>query len=357
MPGHDLIVIGTSAGGVEALTQLVKDLPADLPAAILVVLHVPAHGTSVLPLILSRNGPLKATHARDGEPLLAGHIYIAPPDHHLLVRPEHIHLARGPRENGHRPAIDPLFRTAARTYGNRVIGVVLSGVLDDGTAGLLAIKRRGGIAVAQDPDDAMYPGMPRSAMENVDCDHIVPLKDLAPLLVRLAHEPVVESANQPIPEDMEREADMAELEPDVLHGDDKYGVPSVWACPDCGGTLWELHEGDIIRFRCRVGHAFSAETLLAEQSDQLEDAFWVALRALEESAALSRRLSERARSRGNDRTAERFEDQAQAAIERADIVRKVLLNGSLDTRDATMNLDGTAPSGSGFSTGGHPHDM
>jgi two-component system, chemotaxis family, protein-glutamate methylesterase/glutaminase len=165
MPDHDIVVVGASAGGVEALVGLAASLPAGLPAAVFVVLHVPTSGTSALPGILSRHGPLPAVHVKDGEPIEHGRIYVAPPDHHLLLRPGHVHLARGPRENGHRPAVDPLFRSAARDYATRVVGVVLSGTLDDGAAGLRAIKSRGGVAVVQDPGDALYPGMPTNAIE------------------------------------------------------------------------------------------------------------------------------------------------------------------------------------------------
>src|SRR5437870_1151500 len=189
MSGHDIIAIGASAGGVDALVKVVKDLPAHLPAAVFVVLHIPAQSPSMLPDILNRAGPLRAVHPEDNTEIKHGHIYIAPPDHHLLLDKDHIHIARGPKENRHRPAVDPLFRSAALAYGPRVVGIVLTGVLDDGTAGLRAVKRYSGIAIVQDPDEAIYPGMPLSAIEHVQVDHILPLAAIGPLLVRLASEP------------------------------------------------------------------------------------------------------------------------------------------------------------------------
>ena len=185
MADHGIVVVGASAGGVEALAELAASLPSELSAAVFVVLHLPPTGTSALPEILHRHGPLPAAHVKDGEPIQPGRIYVAPPDHHVLLRTGHVHLSRGPRENGHRPAIDPLFRSAAREYATRVIGLVLSGALDDGTAGLLAIKSRGGIAVVQDPADALYPGMPSNALGHVPVDHVLPAASIGKLLARL----------------------------------------------------------------------------------------------------------------------------------------------------------------------------
>jgi len=336
--GHDIIVIGASAGGVEALRELVKALTADFPAAILIVLHIPAYSASALPDILARAGLLPAQHPSSDTPLQPGNIYVAPPNQHLLVKNGFVTLARGPHENGHRPAVDPLFRSAAREYGRRVIGVILSGVLDDGTAGLLAVKMRGGIAVVQDPADALYDGMPRSAIENVDVDYIVPIEAMASLLTRLANEPVSDVPALPVSEQMAVEADMAELDVEAMQKPDRPGTPSAFVCPDCGGTLFEIQDAHLTRYRCRVGHAFSPETLLAAQSDRLEDAFWVALRALEESASLSRRMAARAREQGHTHSALRHEEQAQAAQERAALVREVLLIGTLNGRgEATQN--------------------
>jgi two-component system chemotaxis response regulator CheB len=235
-------------------------------------------------------------------------------------------LYRGPRENGNRPAVDPMFRSAALAYGPRVIGVVLSGNLDDGTSGLLAIKRRGGIAVAQDPDDAMFPSMPQSAIAHVDVDYVVKLDRLAALLERLAKRlPVtseIVSSDDARKENEYAEFDLARIEDAEEHP----GVLAPFGCPDCGGTLWELREGRLVRFRCRVGHAWTSEALLSRQAETLDAALWTALRALEESASLSQQLAERAQSRGNKRVAERLSDNATLARRRADIIRDALLS-------------------------------
>ncbi|OWY66658.1 chemotaxis protein CheB [cyanobacterium TDX16] len=350
MPGHDIIVIGASAGGVEALSQLLSLLPADIPAAIFIVLHVPSEGYSILPKILNRaiakrqkQSSLKAIHPQDGEQIEYGRIYVAPPDCHLLVKRGSISLARGPKENGHRPAVDPLFRTAARAYGQRVVGVVLSGTLDDGTAGLMAVKQRDGVAIVQDPEEALYLGMPRSAIENVEVDRILPVAEMATLLVELANQPVVIETTT-VSDDMEMEADMAELELNAMQNPDRPGTPSPYACPDCGGVLWELDEGRLMRFRCRTGHAYSTDSLLAAQSESLEDALWSALRALEEKAALTQRLGNRARDRQQSYSARRFEEQARAAHQQATLVRQLILksdsNGS-DTSTANKQVVGS----------------
>jgi two-component system chemotaxis response regulator CheB len=334
LPTRDIIVIGASSGGVESLTELVSGLPADLAASLFIVTHVAANATSVLPQILSRSGPLEAAHANNEEPIQRGRIYVAPPDFHLLLANGRVRLVRGPKENNARPAIDPTFRTAAIAYGPRVIGVVLSGALDDGSAGLFAIKKRGGIAIVQDPSDALFPDMPRNAMEIVDVDYCVSKAEIAPLLARLAQEPVQEKAVPPVPQDMQKETEIEAMNMSTIQNEDKPGNPSVFGCPDCGGILWELQDGELLRFRCRVGHAYGAEGLLSAQAEALDSALWSAFRALEENASLARELAERAKKNERKISARAFEERAEAAEQQAAVIRQVLLSGK---SNATMD--------------------
>jgi two-component system chemotaxis response regulator CheB len=348
MLGHDIVVIGASAGGVEALTTLVEGLPADLPASIFIVLHVSPYGTSALPAILRRTGRLPVKHAVDGETIRSGQVYVAPPNHHLLIQPGYVRVTSGAEENGNRPAIDPLFRTAARAYGSRVVGVVLSGALDDGTAGLQAIKVQDGIAVVQDPEEAVFDGMPRSAVENVDVDYVVPLSSVAPLLSQLVHEPAKANSNR---EDdsrqMDPESEMAELDMSAIESENQPGTPSAFVCPTCAGVLWEIEDGSLVRYRCRVGHAFSPESLLAGQSAALEAAVWAAFRALDERASLLKRLAENARRRPYPRVADRFARQAADAERNATLIRDSLFkNISAVDEDPPANRDIEAKSGS-----------
>ncbi len=323
MQGHDIIVIGASAGGVEALLTLVRQLPADLPAAIFIVLHIPAQTPSMLPGILNRACNLPVAAASDGTPIRRGQIYVAPADHHLMVGREQVEVVRGPRENRHRPAVDPLFRSAAVNYGPRVVGVILTGSLDDGTAGMLEVKRQGGIAVVQDPHEALYPSMPQSARRHVDIDHCVPLAQLGPLLMQLAYTPVQEGVC-PVAEDREVESRIAAFDPTAIDAEDHPCTPSAFSCPGCGGILSELQDGELLRFRCRVGHAFSTESVLAEQADVIEEALWAALKTLEESISLARRLAKRAHESNQPWLAQRFVEKIQQAEQRAHVLQRVL---------------------------------
>ncbi|MCU1451781.1 MAG: CheB methylesterase [Acidimicrobiales bacterium] len=328
-----VIVMGASAGGVDALSAAVAGLPADLPAAVLVVLHVSPRGKSVLPHILESRGALPASHAVDGEPLEAGRVYVAPPDQHLVVGDGCVRLTGEAKENGLRPSVDTLFRSAAHAYGPDVIGVVLSGTLDDGTAGLMAIKQHGGVAVVQDPADALFPGMPASAAGFADPDYIVPLDKISQLLVMLAGPTFAErDAQRPPLTGRPGGADSAQPVGDAAAHAQK-GEPSEFTCPECGGTLWAQQEGELLRFRCRVGHAYSTESLLADQKESLEGALWAAIVALEERADLATRLSTRTSSRGNVRTSRRFAAEASDARRRAALVRQAITHLSDPVRD------------------------
>jgi Chemotaxis response regulator containing a CheY-like receiver domain and a methylesterase domain len=322
---RDIVVVGASAGGVEGLRQLVQSIPERLRVSIFVTVHFPSYGTSMLPRILSRVANLPVLHPSDGEAIVPGRIYIAPPDFHLLLEPSRIRLVRGPRENGHRPAIDPMFRSAAVAFGPRVVGIVLTGNLDDGTSGLAAIKRHGGLSLAQSPEDALFPSMPQSAIEHVVVDRVAPIRNMWPALDALIRTPIAHGEYALMPSDVtENElaaGDLSAIEQPERHP----GHVSAFSCPDCGGVLWELQDGDFVRFRCRVGHAWTSEGLVAKQSDTLDDALWAALRALEERVSLSRQLSERHRERGHVHLAARFERQMSQMQERADAIRSALM--------------------------------
>jgi len=346
MSHRDIIAVGASAGGIEALQQLVRRLPADLDAAVFVTVHFPENGTSVLPRILTRAGSLAAIHAVDGEPIVPGRIYVAPPGFHLILERDRTRLVRGPRENGNRPAIDPMFRSAAIAFGPRVIGVILTGLLDDGTSGLAAIKRYGGAAVVQDPDDAVFPTMPQSAIAYVKVDHIVPIGSMAKTLTQLVAQPLPAAAESPTLDDvMEKHYSTADLEA-IENPHQHPGTLSSFGCPDCGGVLWQITDGEFVRFRCRVGHAWTSEGLLQQQADALDDALWTALRALEESASLSRQIAARHRSRGVESLAIRFDNQAETSESRANVVRDSLLRG----RDAETSGPAMADAGAHYGT-------
>ena len=331
-----LVVVGASAGGVEALRELAAHLPLDLPACVLVVLHVPPTGTSALPAILDRVGPLPGRHAKEGDQLVAGQILVAPPDHHMIVVDGTVTLTRGPQENGHRPAVDVLFRSAARALGNRVVAVVLSGSLDDGAAGMVAVKQRGGYGYVQDFEEALHDGMPRAAAAVAGIDGVLRVKEIASTVSELLHH-FPKAGEAPPSVLMDMEADMANLDPTAMHEHDRPGEPSGFACPDCHGALFEISEGGLIRFRCRVGHAWSPESLVARQTVSLESALWMALRSLEEKAALSRDLADRAAHQGHHLTAQRFRDGEREAHEAAELVRSLVAD--MGRADGTATPD------------------
>jgi two-component system chemotaxis response regulator CheB len=333
LAGHDIIVIGASAGGVEAVSRVVADLPRDLAAAVFVVVHIPPDATSVLPGILSRRGPLPAAHARDGEAIEPGRIYVAAPDRHLLIKPGRVLCTRGPRENATRPSVDPLFRTAAQAYGARVLAVVLSGTLDDGTVGLAAVKRRGGVALVQDPADATYPGMPASAVQNVAVDAVLPLDGMAAEIVRWVGREV-SGSEPPTESQVAYEIDVAEMDPAAVLSRSWVGDPTDLTCPECRGALLEMGSGHSLHFRCRVGHSYSPATLYSQQAAAVEAAIWSALQILEERCSLATRMAERMERRGQPRIATRYTDQAAEAHRHAQVLRRVLLEGDEPPVDA-----------------------
>ena len=323
-PGHDIVVMGASAGGLEVVAQIVENLPSDLPAALFVVIHTGPDTPGVLPQILMRRGKLPARHAVDGEKLQHGIIYCAPPDQHLLLEDGHVQVLQGPRENGFRPAIDPLFRTAATAYATRVVGVILSGALDDGVHGLLRIKERGGVTIVQNPEEAIVDVLPLNAIKYVEVDHIADAKEIAGLLVRLADQPAPREV-APMSEDEVIEATVADGVHHILNSRKAGQAPSAFTCPDCGGSLWEMQNGKLVRYRCHVGHVYTADSLLMEKDGSLENVLWTALRALEESIALRYRMAERAKEGRISTIAERYERRAQEDEARARILRQFLL--------------------------------
>jgi two-component system chemotaxis response regulator CheB len=318
---RDIVAVGASAGGVEALRGLVAGLPPDFPGAVLVVLHIPRDAPSALPAILDRSGPLPAQQAADGEPVRRGRIYVAPNDRHLLLFDGHLRLTRGPAENGHRPAVDPLFRSVARAAGRRAVGVVLSGSRDDGAAGLASIAAVGGITVAQEPSDALYPGMPTAALTAVAIDHSLPAAKLGGLLAGIATMDLPPEPHD-TPDDalLDAEVAMSRLAP--ITTDELRMPPSGYGCPDCGGALFELGDTLLPRYRCRVGHAWSPDSLLDEQAQALESALWVALRALEEKSSLSRRMADR--QPPHTASSCRFRDMADDAAAAGVTIRRLI---------------------------------
>lgn len=316
MDPYRVIVMGGSAGALSVFRTVLSGLPHDFNAAVFVVMHLGTDVQSSLPDILQRTTDLAVVPATDRAAIRPGTVYVGVPDRHLMVHRGRLRVVRGPRENRHRPAIDPLFRSAAHAYGPRTVALLASGLLDDGSAGLIAVRRSGGIVIVQDPDDAEFPAMPSNGLRAVPADHVLPAASIAALLRDLAGKPVPALA----PEIPDQEVAMAEagFVPDTEHA----GTPSPYVCPECSGTLWEIEEGDLVRFRCRVGHAYSSENMLEAKSEAAEASLWAALRSLEESAALSRRIAERV-PRGNLRR--RYLDDAESKQAHAATLRRVLL--------------------------------
>jgi two-component system chemotaxis response regulator CheB len=336
---HDVVVVGASTGGVEALIRLVGGLPPDLPASVFIVLHLPPGGRSYLREILARSTSLAVESPRDRQPIERGHVYVALPDYHLLVDRGTVRLGTGPHENRTRPSIDPLFRSAARAYGPRAVGVILTGALNDGTSGMIAIKRQGGVAIVQDPQDAYFPSMPASVLEYVSVDYCLPLRDIPGVLTTLAHAPVQREGVRQVPEDIEIESKIAQGDIETLARERNPGQLSSITCPECHGPLWEQRDGKLLRFRCRIGHAYTAESLGAASGESVEDALAVALNALVENAHAADRLAEEARQRNRVRMAAHYGERAASAMRHAEIIRQVLARKDVDLEDIEEDIE------------------
>lgn len=342
---RDIVVIGASAGGVKAILELVKGLPHDFPAPIFIVQHVAPHTESILPDLITMLSPLKAKHPKDGEKIEPGTIYVAPPDHHLLLEEDIVRITRGPKENRFRPSVDALFRSAAYIFKSRVIGVVLSGYLDDGTSGLWSVQRLGGQVVVQDPLDAPFPDMPANALEFVEADHVVPIAEMAALLVKLTSEPASHTKPTITQSDLERikiELTIARQDNAFEMGIIEKGELTAFTCPDCHGALTKLIEGNLIRFRCHTGHAYTISSLLAEVTESVESMLYQAMRGLEESKMLLAHLGQYFVDTDQQGVADLFFRKAeqtgrQARVVHDSIFKHEILSGDLQFKKKKLN--------------------
>lgn len=320
MEKRNIIVIGGSTGGFEGFKKIVQDLPPDLDASIFIVWHMSPNIRGILPEVLNKLNTIRAAHAIDNETIESNRIYVAPPDHHLLIEDGRIRVTHGPKENRFRPAVDPLFRSAAYTYGKRVIGVVLSGGLDDGTAGLWRIKYSGGLAVVQDPADAEVASMPENALREVAVDHCVPIANMAGLLIKLSQEIIGVSAH--IKDDKTKiEINIAAEENALRQGSLDIGVLSPYTCPECHGVLSKIMDGDLARFRCHTGHAYSADTLMASVTEKIEDSLYSAVRGMDESMLLLNHIGDHYAEANQPKLAAVYFRKAKEALERSNLVR------------------------------------
>ncbi len=322
MANRDIVAIGTSAGGVEALLYLAKALPRNFPASVLVTIHLSGQFRSSLDELLTRSGPLPATFAGEGDPLRKGHIYLAPPGRHLIVEAEGLSLGVGPRENNVRPAIDPMLRSLALCCGTRGIGVVLTGTLGDGASGLWALSQSGGITVVQDPHDAAFPEMPMTALDRMRPDHVARLADVPRLLEALVQQPAGPAG--PVPCTLKYEVQVARTGQGSMEEMDRIGRRSVLTCPDCDGVMWEIDEGDLVRYRCHIGHAYTAELMALALDENLRRALGSALRTIEERVALMEKLRRQAVASRSPLVSKTWDQMASELEEQAQVIRDTI---------------------------------
>ncbi len=322
MARHDIIVLGASAGGIEALKAVISTLPRDFPAALFAVVHIGAHSENLLAQSLARSTTLRVKTVESDEPIERGLLLVARADHHLLVRQDHVQITRGPRENLWRPSIDVLFRSAAVAHGPRVIGIILSGALDDGSVGVVAIKRCGGIAIAQEPNEALFPDMPAAAIRTGRIDHVLPTREIGPMLARLVELPA--DAATPIPDDLKLEADIGATGRSTRALQDKLGELSPYTCPECGGPLWK-QGGDVLHFRCLIGHGYTANALLDAPGHDVDSTLWVAVRQFEQRGQLQYEMAEEQSAGGHAPRAAYYRQRAEEMQAHAQVLRTLLL--------------------------------
>jgi two-component system chemotaxis response regulator CheB len=341
MAYHDIIVVGASAGGVSALAQFVKRLPEDFDAAIFVVLHSSTLSPGLLPRILTDSGALNATYAIDGEEFKKGRIYIAPPDFHLLLdKGNHLVVRKGPKENLFRPSVDALFRSAAYLYGPRVIGIIMSGLLDDGTSGMWNIKRSGGLVILQDPMEAKYPSMPQSVMQHVDPDYVIPVSKMAEVLTELTKQEALEDFEH-------TKKEMEQLKMDIVLAihDHAYEIGilnaeklTTFVCPDCQNALVSIQEGQMIPFRCHTGHAFTANTLLGSITTAVDEKLLQVIHSLEETTVLLNRIGDYFNKMGNAQTCKQFKDRANKIARRTALLQEAAYTDELMNQNQDKSL-------------------
>lgn len=335
MAKRDIIVVGASAGGILALKELFNSIPQDFRASIFVVLHVSSSSPGFLPVILSKAGILDASHPVDGELIKPGFIYVAPPDHHLLLEGNCVLVRKGPKENNFRPSVDALFRSAAYVYGPRVIGIVLSGMLNDGTSGLWSVKRMGGLAIIQEPSDADYPSMPLNVQDYVTVDYSIRASDMGPLLQKLTTENTSKK-----PKISKEEMAFLKMEVVISKQDNAFemgimneGNLTPLTCPECHGVLVRLIEGKFIRFRCHTGHAYTASALLADLSKSVEETLWQSMRGLEETTLLLNQISEHFKKEGLKEAASIFARKADMTTRRARVIHDSVFKQEILSED------------------------
>ena len=335
MAKRDIIVVGASAGGVNALNDFLGSLSKDFQGSIFVVVHIPGDSPSSLPTILSRAGVLKAVHPKDGETVKQGIIYVAPPDHHMLLEGKLILVKKGPKENRFRPSIDALFRSAAYVYRERVVGVILSGMLNDGTSGLWAVKRLGGLAIVQAPEDAQCDSMPLNAMEYVKADYTVPAREIGSVLSDVMSVKLRKGRKI-----SEREKALLEMEVVIAKQDGAFemgimnmGELTPFTCPECHGVLVQLMDSKIVRFRCHTGHAFTASALLSELTTSVEEKMWQAMRGLEETTMLLKKIGKHFKKQGHAGLARIFVTKSKMTADKAQIIHDSVFTHELLSED------------------------